>query len=142
MIRTTSLLLVAVAIGALQPVVTASPADAADRLTASEIRGFLYGGRMSGVLLDTGERWYECIAPSGDTVYNIEGQVSTGYVEVDEGGRTCFTYPRLNDTSRSCFFVVEEAGKRVFVEEDSGIRFRVDRVDGSFDGCEISAPVS
>lgn len=113
-----------------------------DHLTGAEVRDFMMGQRMSGVLVETNERWYECVAPSGDTVYNIEGQISTGFVEVEEDGRTCFTYPRPEGTSRSCFLVQREADKPVFVEEVSGIRFRVDRIDDAFDQCPTSAPIS
>ncbi|UOM33287.1 hypothetical protein [Acuticoccus sp. I52.16.1] len=102
----------------------------------------MLGAKMSGVLVETNERWYECVAPSGDTVYNLEGHISTGFVEIEESGRTCFTYPRMQTTSRSCFHVQMEEGKRVFVEETSRIKFRVDEIDRGFDQCPASQPVS
>lgn len=114
----------------------------ADPLTAQEVRDFMLGVKMSGVLVETNEQWFECISPNGETVYNIEGQISTGFVEIDEDGRTCFTYPRATTTSTSCFTVEEQDGKKVFVEVASKLRFRVDELDPTFDDCPISAPVS
>lgn len=123
---------------------TASLASAAasEPLTGQQVRDFMLGTKMSGVLLETNERWYECIAPSGDTVYNIEGSISTGFVEVEDNGRTCFTYPRVDSTSRACFTVEMRAGKPVFIEVDSGVHFRVDALDDGFNQCPTSAPVS
>ncbi|RAI04182.1 hypothetical protein DLJ53_06965 [Acuticoccus sediminis] len=119
-----------------------SVASAADQLSAQEIRDFMLGSTMSGILVETNERWYECVAPSGDTVYNIEGHISTGFVEISESGETCFTYPRPQTTSQSCFFVEMKDGKKVFVAVDSKLQFRVDSVSPGFEQCPTSAPVS
>lgn len=120
----------------------AGAASASDRLSGQQVKDFMMGVMMSGVLVETNERWYECVALSGDTVYNISGSVSTGYVEVEDTGRTCFTYPRPHTTSRSCYNVEMHSGKPVFVEVLSGIKFRVDSINEGFDQCPTSQPVS
>ncbi len=48
----------------------------------------------------------------------------------------------METTSRSCFHVRMEGGKRVFVEVDSHVTFRVDQIDRGFDQCPTSQPVS
>lgn len=113
-----------------------------ERLSAQDVRAFMLGKRMAGVLIETNERWFECVAPSGETVYSLEGRISTGFVEVEDTGRTCFTYPKSDYTTQSCFHVEERAGTKVFVEVQSGMQFRVDTVDAHFDQCPKSAPVS
>ncbi|MEM9223970.1 MAG: hypothetical protein AAGB11_16440 [Pseudomonadota bacterium] len=115
---------------------------AADTLAAQEIKKLILGKRLVGVLEDTNQRWFECIAPSGDTVFNIEGRISAGFVEVHDGGVTCFTYPRRDDTSRACFTAVSEKGTLVFVELVFGTRFRVDAIDERFDEYPPSRPTS
>ena len=130
---------IAMLFGALLAV--AGPARA-EPLDGASVRAFMLGTKMSGVLVETGERWYECVSPAGDTVYNIEGSISTGFVEVDDAGTTCFTYPRSNETARACFRVEMEGGTRVFVDLDGGMHFRVTGLDRGFDQCLTSAPVS
>ncbi|MEO1104610.1 MAG: hypothetical protein AAFW98_12895 [Pseudomonadota bacterium] len=119
----------------------AAPSAAASPMTAEEIRDTILGKRLIGIREDTNERWFECIAESADTVFNIEGRVSTGFVEVHEGGLTCFTYPRPDHTSHACFTVTLENGLPVFTGM-TGTRFRVDAIDESFEECPKSAPTS
>lgn len=113
-----------------------------ERLTAEAISELMLGKRMIGVRVDTGESWFECVAGSGDTIYSIEGRISTGFVEVASDGETCFTYPSADDTRKTCFSVVLERGSAVFVERVTGVRFRVTHTDTDFDGCSEAAPGS
>ena len=130
-------------LAAVLAVATAATALAQDeRLSGQDVRDFMLGKRMSGVLVETNETWFECVASTGETVYSLEGQVSTGFVEVEPSGRTCFTYPRGDYTTQACFHVEESGGKTVFVEVQSGMQFRVDTVDTEFDQYPTSAPVS
>ena len=134
----------AVAAAAWMLITAAAPAAFAGdaRLDGEAVRSLMLGKRMSGIREDTAETWFECVAESGDTIYNIEGIISTGFVTVAEDGETCFTYPYADYTSHACFFAEPAGNKTVFVEVTSGTRFRVDRTDTNFEHCTDATPVS
>lgn len=112
------------------------------RLGAAEVRTFMLGKRMSGIREDTGESWYECVGEGGDTLFNIEGSIQAGFVEVAEDGTACFTYPGTESTSHACFAVDADGPDIIFTERASGIRFRVTATDTDFEQCAAGLPVS
>ncbi len=69
-------------------------------LTAEAMKAELFGVRMSGIQVQTGEAWSECIEPGGRTLYEIGDYISEGVMEITPNGQACFTYP---GSGTSCF---------------------------------------
>lgn len=69
-------------------------------LSAEAMRAEMFGVQMSGIVVQTGQRWSECIEPGGRTLYELEGYRSEGVLEITDGAEACFTYP---GTGTSCF---------------------------------------
>lgn len=69
-------------------------------LSAAAMKAELFGVRMSGVVVQTGEPWSECIEPGGRTLYEIGDYISEGVMEITPEGQACFTYP---GSGTSCF---------------------------------------
>lgn len=69
-------------------------------LAAEAVKAELLGVRMSGVVVQTGQTWAECIEPGGRTLYEIGDYISEGMMEITANGQACFTYP---GTGTSCF---------------------------------------
>lgn len=69
-------------------------------LTAEVMKAELFGVRMSGIVVQTGQGWSECVEPGGRTLYEIGDYISEGVMEVTGDGQACFTYP---NSGTSCF---------------------------------------
>ncbi|WP_213271141.1 hypothetical protein [Hyphomonas sp.] len=87
--------------GLLAAAASAGPKPSGNEpLTAEAMKAELFGVRMSGVQVQTGEAWSECIEPGGRTLYEIGDYISEGVMEITPEGQACFTYP---GTGTSCF---------------------------------------
>lgn len=118
----------------------ASHGAAAERLSAEEVRSYIMGAHLFGVVEGTQQAWNECIEPDGSTVYQIAGQRVGGQARVDGIGRACFIYPHSG--SPSCFHVERIGGKVVFQSSRATTRFRVDRAVRPIEECDGTVPLS
>jgi hypothetical protein len=89
------------AAGFLAEAASAGPKPSGNEpLTAEAMKAELFGVRMSGIQVQTGEAWSECIEPGGRTLYEIGDYISEGVMEITDRGEACFTYP---GSGTSCF---------------------------------------
>ncbi|MEQ9506146.1 MAG: hypothetical protein RLO80_07720 [Hyphomonas sp.] len=84
----------------------AETSDSGVPMTAQAMKSELFGIRVSGVELESGDRWSECIEPGGRTLYEIGDFQSEGHLEISAKQEACFTYP----SGTSCFRV-QRAGE-------------------------------
>lgn len=104
-------------------------------LTAEAMKAELFGVRMSGVVVQTGQPWAECIEPGGRTLYEIGDYISEGVMEVTEGGQACFTYP---GTGTSCFRGQRAPKGYMFYGIGGGGSFHANKVERGVKKCIAS----
>jgi hypothetical protein len=103
-------------------------------LTGAQMTAELYGVRLTGVELATGNRWSECIEPGGRTVYEIYDYRSEGLLDITEVPAACFIY----DTGPSCFRVQRAAKGYLFRSLDGGGTFHATKVERGIKSCSAS----
>lgn len=104
-------------------------------LTADVMKAELFGVRMAGVVVQTGERWSECVEPGGRTLYEIGDYISEGVMEVTDTGQACFTYP---GTGTSCFRGQRAPRGYMFYAIGGGGTFHATKVERGVKKCIAS----
>jgi hypothetical protein len=104
-------------------------------LTAEVMGAELFGIRMSGVVVGYGIGWSECVDPGGRTLYELEGQVSEGLLEITADGHACFSYP---GTGRSCFRGQRSPRGYLFRSIDDGTLFHATKIERGVQRCIAS----
>ena len=104
-------------------------------LTAEVMQAELFGIRMSGVVVGTGQTWTECIEPGGRTLYEIGGYQSEGVLEITPEAQACFTYP---GTGASCFRGQRSPRGYLFREVGGSALFHATKVERGVKRCITS----
>ena len=104
-------------------------------LTAEAMRAELFGIQMSGIVVQTGQRWSECIEPGGRTLYEFEGYRSEGLLEVTDKAEACFTYP---GSGTSCFRGQRAPKGYMFRPVGGGAAFHANKIERGVKKCITS----
>jgi hypothetical protein len=108
-------------------------------LTAEVMRKELFGVRLTGIVVQTGTPWSECIEPNGRTLYRIEGGAREGRLTITDEAQACFTYP---ETGKSCFRGQRSPRGYLFYSVGGGATFSVTKVERGVKECVASDFVS
>lgn len=130
-------ILVSLAAGALIAAgAVADPKPAGNEpLTAEALQAEMFGIQMSGIVVQTGQRWSECVEPGGRTLYEFEGYRSEGVLQITEDAQACFTYP---DTGTSCFRGQRAPKGYIFRPVGGGVIFHANKIERGVKKCITS----
>ncbi|MBY9065267.1 hypothetical protein K1X12_00060 [Hyphomonas sp. WL0036] len=104
-------------------------------LSVEEMQAELFGIRMSGVVVQTGQPWNECVEPGGRTLYEFGGGFSEGLLQITEDGQACFTYP---ETGTSCFRGQRAPKGYMFYAVGGGGTFHANKIERGVKRCIAS----
>ena len=108
-------------------------------LNADELRAELFGLAMEGVSGTTKNRWRECIAPDGETVYHLEGVEMHGRLNVTSAGLACFSYAHQDYDSPVCFKVSRSGDGYTFWGGSEGV-YKTQNVVRGVEACPVDMP--
>ena len=106
-----------------------------EMMTARALKSELFGVRLSGIELSTGERWSECIEPTGRTFYEFAGNRFEGLLAITEAPEACFTYP---GAGTSCFRVQRAAKGYMFRGAGLGVTYHASKIERGIKTCVAS----
>lgn len=114
----------------------ASPQPAGNEpLTSEVMQAELFGIQMSGIVVQTGQPWTECIEPGGRTLYEIGEVRVEGVLEILPNAIACFTY---EETGTSCFRGQRAPRGYLFRSVDDGTLFHANKVQRGVKRCITS----
>ena len=100
-------------------------------MTDEEIRAEFPGTRMSGVLVETGVKFVECIEPDGRSIYRYGDYSSEGAMTSVNDGVACFTY----EPSTFCYDILRHPGGYIVSSVERGAHFVISKVERNVTRC-------
>ncbi len=129
-------IVVAVMAGALAAGAWADSRPAGNEpLTVEVMKAELFGIQMSGIVVQTGQRWTECIEPGGRTLYEFGEYRAEGVLEITDDGQACFSYP---DSGTSCFRGQRAPKGYMFRPVGGGGTFHANKIERGVKKCITS----
>lgn len=104
-------------------------------LSSEVMQAELFGIQMSGIVVQTGQSWTECIEPGGRTLYEIGDVRIEGLLEILPNAIACFTY---EETGTSCFRGQRAPRGYLFRSVDDGTLFHANKIQRGVKRCITS----